>query len=73
MKLHTLSKSCLSVLAVAVAGTASAADLRINGFASFYYGNVVDNKEIRKLIGALPSVRSQNSATLEPHCTRHSV
>ena len=46
MKLHTLSKSSLSVLAVAVAGTASAADLRINGFASFYYGNVVDNKEI---------------------------
>jgi predicted porin len=46
MKLHNLSKSCLSVLAVAVAGTASAADLRINGFASFYYGNVVDNKEI---------------------------
>jgi len=46
MKVNALSKGSLAVLALSVAQLSSASDLRINGFASFYYGNLIDNKEI---------------------------
>jgi len=47
MKLKRIGlRTSVLAAAVALAGTAQASDVMINGFASFYYGNVMDQAEI---------------------------